>query len=257
MTEALAAHAVGSRCRRCGICCRKGGPGLHLEDKGLVETGRIPLEQLYTIRAGETVYDNVRERLHRTSRDIIKIKSRPGRPECVWLNPAGNGCDHYDDRPLECRVLNCRDTHEIESVYCRKRLVRKDLVGEVQGLWDLIRDHQDRCDPRQVELRTRAVDPSLKVSPEFHIDPSGLHSRSDSTYGGSEATAELNRILQYDLHLREVLTEQGGVHPDRVDFLLGRPLYKMLRPLGIDIRLKKDGRLVWMTTDRKGGEPPC
>ncbi len=257
MAEALTAHAAGARCRRCGICCRKGGPGLHLEDRALVETGRIPLEQLYTIRAGETVYDNVQEKLHRTSRDIIKIKSRPDRSECVWMNPAGNGCDHYDDRPLECRVLDCRDTHEIEAVYARKRLVRENLVGEIQGLWNLIRDHQDRCDPRQVELRIRAVDRSLPSSPKSNRnDPSGLHSRSDSSFGDSESMAELNLILQYDLHLREVLTEDGRVHPDRLEFLLGRPLYKILRPSGIDIRLK-NGRLFWMTTSRKGEEPPC
>ncbi|MFW6372722.1 MAG: YkgJ family cysteine cluster protein [Thermodesulfobacteriota bacterium] len=256
MAEAMTAHVAGSRCRRCGICCRKGGPGLHLEDRVLVETGRIPLEQLYTIRAGETVYDNVREKFHRTSHDIIKIKSRPSRFECIWLNPAGNGCDHYDDRPLECRVLNCRDTHEIEAVYARKRLVREDLVGEVQGLWSLIRDHQDRCDPRQVELRIRAVDPSLQSSLKSHHDPSGLHSRPDSFFGDSESMAELNLILQYDLHLREVLTEDGRMHSNGLEFLLGRPLYKILRPLGIDIRLK-NGRLVWMTTSRKGEEPPC
>ena len=257
MAEALTARAAGHRGRRCGICCRKGGPGLHLEDRELVATGRICLDQLYTIRAGETVYDNVQEKLHRTSHDIIKIKSRPGRAECVWLNPAGNGCDHYDDRPLECRVLNCRDTDEIELVYSRKRLVRKDLVGEVQGLWNLICDHQDRCDPRQVELRMRAVDPSLPSSSKSHNDPSGLHSRFDSSFGDSEATAELNKILQYDLHLREVLTEDGRMHPDRLEFLLGRPLYTIFRPSGIDIRPGKDGRLVWLTTGRKGGEPPC
>ena len=48
-----------SECVRCGTCCGKGGPAFHHEDKMLIEQGIILSKHLYTIRAGEPVYDNV------------------------------------------------------------------------------------------------------------------------------------------------------------------------------------------------------
>lgn len=238
--------ASASECRRCGICCRKGGPSLHREDNFLIEEGRISLEHLYVIREGEPVYDNVRERRHRAARDIIKIKDREDPGGCVFLDGPGTGCTRYEDRPLECRVLKCWDTREIEAVYSRGRLVRRDLVGGVKGLWDLIRDHQERCDPRKIE--------SLALQ-ACRSDPKARNGSSESipeTFPGisndSEAVAELNRILQYDLHLREIIAEDGGIHPDRIEFLLGRPLWRILRPLGVDIR-REGERFVWMKTE--------
>ncbi len=52
----------------------------------------------------------------------------------------------YNDRPLECRALKCWDTRELEQIYAAKRLTRRDLISNVKGLWDLIEDHQVRCD---------------------------------------------------------------------------------------------------------------
>ena len=237
---------TGSPCRRCGICCRKGGPGLHHADRFLVEEGRIPLERLFTIRAGETVYDNVQDRHHRTDRDIIKIKDKPEGGGCTFLNGKGNGCDHYEDRPLECRLLNCRDTRKIEAVYSRRRLVRRDLLGNIQGLWELVADHQDRCDPRKVLRLLRVGDPQ---GPSF----SGPLDSGNRT---SRTVAELNAVLQYDLNLREVLAEKGIIHREGIDFLLGRPLWRVLRPFGIHIQ-RKGERLIWLKSDPKAEKTTC
>ncbi len=51
---------ASNTCLRCGTCCEKGGPGLHQEDRMLIEKGQIPAKYLYAIRKGERVYDNVK-----------------------------------------------------------------------------------------------------------------------------------------------------------------------------------------------------
>ena len=38
-------------CRRCGTCCEKGGPGLHVADMGLLE--HIPMKDVVCLRRGE------------------------------------------------------------------------------------------------------------------------------------------------------------------------------------------------------------
>jgi hypothetical protein len=37
-------HPTDTACRRCGTCCRKGGPALHREDRHLVVDGLIPAD---------------------------------------------------------------------------------------------------------------------------------------------------------------------------------------------------------------------
>ena len=49
-----------SECKRCGTCCKKGGPCFHVEDKMLIEKGVILIKYLYTIRKGEPAYDKIR-----------------------------------------------------------------------------------------------------------------------------------------------------------------------------------------------------
>ncbi len=41
-------------CVQCGECCRMGSPTLHLEDIPLLQSGKIPWDQLITLRKGGT-----------------------------------------------------------------------------------------------------------------------------------------------------------------------------------------------------------
>ena len=74
MKPILGAH----RCSKCGTCCRKGGPSLHVEDGFLVTQGLIHTRHLYTIRRGELAHDPVRGGLVRVDTDIIKSKAAVG-----------------------------------------------------------------------------------------------------------------------------------------------------------------------------------
>ncbi len=210
-----------SACRRCGTCCRKGGPALHRADLVILEKGVIRLARLATIREGEPAWDNVAGSVMPAVTDILKIKPRPGGRACVFYDEKAAACSVYAHRPVECRALDCRDTRAIEAIYRKDRLTRQDLLQGESGLWELVADHQRRCSyglvlPLAAEVRRKSR-------------------------GG--ALDELLYLVRYDLHLRGLLVEKGATDPDMTDFLFGTALITVLRGLGVRIR-QEQGRLV-------------
>jgi len=193
-----------TQCQRCGTCCRKGGPALHLEDQALVESGIIPLQQLFTIRQGEPAYDNVSGVIAPAATDIIMIKGNSkGRSICCFYDTASKGCSIYGVRPAECRALKCWNTQEIERLYNCRRLTRRHLISKVEGLWDLVKDHQARCDYSHVaELaaQLKQVQPP-PASQKLLLD-----------------------LIHYDESLRQVTCERAKLDPEMLPFLFGRAL---------------------------------
>jgi Fe-S-cluster containining protein len=208
-------------CRRCGACCIKGGPSMHIEDKNLIESGRIGLKYLYTIRQGELAHDNVRGRLAPVSSDIIKIKGQKKKWTCVFFDTADNACLIYDSRPLECRALNCRNTQEIEQRYCENRLTREELIRNVAGLWDIVQDHHARCNYDDLHHLIRLT------SDEHHR---------------RRAQDEILDMVRYDADIRSLVVSKGKMDTEITDFLFGRPLSETLRPY-VSGRLFSDSRL--------------
>lgn len=180
----------------------------------LVEKGVIPSKYLYTIRKGELAHDNVKGCLMPVDSDIIKIKGKEDSWTCIFFDESAKGCTIYDHRPLECRALKCWDTHELEQIYAKTRLTRKDLIAEVKGLWDLIKDHQRRCDFTKIQ---RLIE-----------DPSGAKR--------NQARRKLLEIVRYDAEIRKLVVSRGGLDADLLDFLFGRPLTKILGNYGVKVR---------------------
>lgn len=203
-----------SECTRCGTCCEKGGPCFHQEDRTLIEKGVIPSKYLYTIRKGELALDNVKGSLQPVDSDIIKIKGKAGSWTCIFFDETKNNCTIYDNRPLECRALKCWDTSELERIYTKKRLTRKDLISEVKGLWGLVKDHHARCNYKKIQ--------------RLIADLSG----GKRTY----ARRKLLEIIRYDAEIRKLVVSSGGLDAEMLDFLFGRPLTKTLGNYGLDIR---------------------
>ncbi|MGD8345043.1 MAG: YkgJ family cysteine cluster protein [Desulfobacterales bacterium] len=204
-------ETADSTCRRCGTCCLKGGPSFHLSDKALIESGEIPSKYLYTIRKGEMAYDNVRQCLEPVGSDIIKIKGKGNSWTCLFFDEAQAACTIYENRPIECRALKCWDTAELEALYAQKRLKREDLLAGIEGLWDLIKDHQQRCNYDTILALIKAI--------------------------GSEkpgnARQKLAERIQFDNEIRKLVVSQGGLDADMLDFLFGRPLNQTLKHFGL------------------------
>ncbi len=198
-----------NQCQRCGTCCRKGGPSLHLEDQALVESGKIPLKHLFTIRQGEPAFDNVAGVIAPAVTDIIKLKGlSEGSDVCSFYDAGPKGCHIYADRPAECRALKCWDTQEIESLYNRRRLTRRHLLSRVEGLWEMVQDHQERCDYGYVaELATDMKRMSAEAEPQ----------------------KKLLELIRYDESLRQITCQKAGLDPEMLPFLFGRPLSFTIR----------------------------
>lgn len=194
-------------CRRCGACCRKGGPALHREDRSLVETGAIPLVGLFTIRRGEPVEDPIAGRRIEAPAEIIKIKGCDGTWSCRYWDGRRRRCRIYADRPLECRLLECWNTAPFERAYAQGRLTRRELLSGIAGLWDLVAEHERRCG----------------IAAAMRLLAAGAP-------GGPEGR-ELARRVAYDRELRRLAVARGGIAPETTDFLFGRPLEKLLAPL--------------------------
>lgn len=196
-------------CRRCGTCCLKGGPALHIEDRELVETGKIALKDLFTIRKGEPAYDNVAGVIQFADSDIIKIAARPGGGQaCLFFSENPPACGIYDHRPVECRTLKCWDPGPMMALYHRRRLTREHLLSKIAGLWDLVQDHQGRCSYGRIETLVE----SLKRA-----------------YGDDDAQKELSEMIRYDSSLREATIERTGYDARMLTFLFGRPLVETIR----------------------------
>jgi len=207
-----------SECQCCGTCCKKGGPSFHHEDRRLIEQGSIPLKYLYTIRKGELARDNVRDRLLPVDSDIIKIRGRNASWTCAFLDEQTCRCTIYEDRPIECRVLKCWDTRDIERIYAQNRLTREDLLSGVAGLWEVIEEHASLCDYEKIGQLAALLDGD-----------------------GRETALEGIRVaFAYDASLRSLSVQEGRVRADMTDFLFGRPLTETIRMFGLKVAESQD-----------------
>jgi len=190
-----------TECIRCGTCCKKGGPCFHLADKHLIDKGIILSKYLFTIRKGELAYDNVRDELIPLTSELIKIKGKNGSGACIFFNESENKCDIYPNRPVECKALQCWDTREIEKIYLKNRLTRKDLLFDIEGLWKLVKDHQSRCAYEKIKKMFQQQDNNKNVMQK-----------------------EILEMIRYDTQIRHLVVKKGGMDSEILDFLFGRPL---------------------------------
>lgn len=208
-------------CAQCGTCCKKGGPALHHKDFPLVEKGLIPLSHLYTLRPGELARDNVREIVIPVPADIIKIKKKNNSSACIYLEDVKKNCTIYNHRPAECSTLQCWDTRAIEALYAKDRLDRKTILQNKPEFWDLVQDHQQRCDYGRLKQLIDQLD----------------------TVHHEEALKTLSEIILYDRNIRALLVEKTNLDSEICDFLFGRPLTITLTGYGIRFKETESGKL--------------
>jgi hypothetical protein len=174
-----------------------------------------------TICPGEPVHDNVHGRIRHTASDLVKIQPRSGSSACRYYNALQRRCTIYERRPIQCRVLKCWDTKAIEALYDRDPLTRKDLLGEIPGLWDLVATHMRRCDHQE----------NARRAGQIHA----------GTEGWQRAEAALLESMRFDQSLRDLIQAQGRPDPALLFFLLGRPLIQRLIPLRLKLERQVDG----------------
>ena len=109
--------------------------------------------------------------------------------------------------------MKCWNTRDIEAVYEKDRLTRRDILAGVAGLWGLITDHEKQC----------AHDAINRAIQDLH----GAFSK--------QAQEVIAGAVRYDRAIRQLVLENGNIAPDMIDFLFGRPLTVTLKSYGIDM----------------------
>lgn len=206
-------------CRRCGACCEQGGPALHVEDRQLVESGALRLRDLVAIRSGEPAYDQRQGRVVPSGAEFLKLVGSNGSWSCRFFNMT-RGCGIYGQRPLECRLLFCRDTAPLEAVMGRELLSRRDLLAEGDPLLEWL---------EKLELEVGY--------PEVMEILAGLGQQSSA----GEALARLTGLVRTDLALREAFLRSSPKRRHDELFLLGRPLFLTISPYGCRLVEGQDG----------------
>jgi Fe-S-cluster containining protein len=180
-----------------------------MEDREKVDSGKIPLKSLFTIRQGEPAFDNLKGRVAPALSDILKIKGAAENDgTCQFLDQDQVACSIYDDRPMECRVLTCWDTSAIGAIYDKARLTRSHLLSRLPGLIDLVAEHQRRCDYGNIGQLAARIRNGEEVP---------------------QAVEALLELMRYDQSLRKVTVERTRLDPEMLEFLFGRPLYHTIR----------------------------
>lgn len=211
-----------SLCRRCGLCCLKGGPVLHLEDLPLIGRGVLAPAALVTLRAGELARDPVRDTLAPLSGEVIKIAGRAvekGGWACALFNAGDNSCSVHADRPAQCRALFCDAPEALVAMYERDRLRRADVLALFHPDGPALAEaHESVCSlPQLVPIARCAAD-----------DPT--------------AAETLLETLRFDKAFRELAVERAGLTPEVLQLFFGRPLTSLLPDFGLG--LEPPGRLV-------------
>lgn len=202
-------------CIRCGECCLHSTPSLQREDIPLVLEGRIRKKDLFTIRRGETLWDNVSEEVRPAADEVIKVRDTDG--GCVFYDDSRKACRIYDHRPAQCVALECWDSSGFMAIYAGPKAGREDFI-EDGVLLGLIREHQKRCAYEKLGSLVQQIESK-----------------------GEAAVEQIMEVLKFDHHLRPLVCDRMGINPDETDFLFGRPLIKTIPQFGLRVIRQSDG----------------
>lgn len=217
-------------CRRCGDCCRQGGPALHGPDLALIRSGALALDDLVTVRRGELAIAPLAAGPKPVHHEFLKMRGRDGSWCCAFYDDKAKGCLRYDRRPMACGLLDCADTGPLLALVGRDLLTRFECLVVDDPLLPLMRSHEQRC-----------------PCPDLHTVAQHLQQAE----ARPRLIAELERALAADLAFREQVQSNLGLTVHRELFAFGRPLFHLLLPLGLQPVPAPTGlRLRYLPADR-------
>ena len=205
-------------CERCGECCVNGSPTLHLSDFKLFEEKIVTLNNVYTLRKGELVYDNVGEELDYLKDEMIKVKELPGSKTCIFYDSDDRGCSIYSTRPLQCVKFECWNPKKFFSSINEEKLSREDLFHQSPTLKKIITTYEEKCSYE-------------KLGELFE----------ETQKGNRDAADEILEILQYDTAIRPFIGEKLTIPGKSIDLVLGRPLVSTIKMFGYKVVGDEEG----------------
>ena len=213
------------QCTRCGECCLRSSPTLQMQDLDLVKRGIIKKRDLYTIRKGELVNDNINEGLTITPRELIKIReqAKGEKGGCIYYDEVEKACTIYEQRPVQCVAMKCWDEKDFLRVYESPKPRRVDIVRD-KILLRLIEEHEMKCSYSIIETYVRQID-----------------------FTGEKVLEKILELLRFDYHLRPFMSEKLGLDPGETDLFFGRPLIHTIRMFGLKVTREPEGSFLLTT----------
>ncbi len=205
-------------CKRCGICCEKGGPALHSQDLPLIEKGLLALEDLITIRKGELIHDPVTNTIKPVETEFLKVKGTKGSWVCTFYDKNGTGCTRYDHRPLSCGVLKCWDTEESLKLTGTDLVSRLDVVKENSPMRERLIAHEMLFPIPDLKVISRAIPRPTK-----------------------KTVKKLEQMCNKDIAHRIKSVDELRLSIAQEMFYFGRPIFQLLSPLGFTIKDAGEG----------------
>ncbi len=217
-------------CEMCGECCMNGSPTLHLSDFKLFEDNVLTMNDVYTLRNGELVYDNVGEEIDHLKNEMIKIKEAPGSKTCIFYEPESRNCGIYDKRPLQCVYFECWNPKKFFETMNEEKLKRDDLFYRLPAIKEIINAHEDKCSHKKISDLFKKVE------------------------DGDEAAAdEILEILQYDTEIRPLISKNMNIPEESMDLILGRSLVSTMFTFGYKVEIDDKGNH-FLTLDKPSKE---
>ncbi len=171
----------------------------------LVVKGILNPWDLVTYRKGEVALNPATGELMSLEAEMIKIRGRNSRADCMFLEETDNSCRIYKHRPLECSVLKCWNTAEIKRLFLRDMLERSDLIPVGSSLSEIIAGYE-KAFPVGMLLEISAATVSDKEDGTLHID----------------------RLEAADRKFRQEAAGLLNLRQDSLDFFFGRPVRVLL-----------------------------
>lgn len=221
-TIPVAGSTGQNRCRKCGECCRRGGPALHSQDLHLIRQGKIALSSLITIRKGELVDNPLSGDVRPASVELVKILGTGNRWRCCYYDDE-DGCTIYAFRPVGCSLLKCWDTRKILDIVEKDTLSRLDILNDNDPLAAQIKEHEQLCPCSDLE--------------RIRSNPEGFTTAQRD---------ELELRVRRDLEFRSKVVKDFNLSLGEELFYFGRPLFQLLQPLGVKMIESAEGvTLIW------------
>ena len=192
-------------------------PTLQMEDIPLVRDGFVGKGDLYTVRVGEPVHNNIENTLTITDEEIVKVKEKKEGRGCIFYDEGAKACGIYKHRPVQCSAFTCWDSTEFMRVYKRPRANRKAIIYD-KVLVALMDEHEKKCSYSRLDKCSKQIEKE-----------------------GESAVEKILEILKFDYHIRSFTSKKLGIDSNEMNFLFGRALTETITMFGLQVIRESDG----------------
>lgn len=127
---------------------------------------------------------------------MIKVKGKDSSWMCKFYGDQKIGCLIYENRPIECRVLECWNTEAVERLFLAKLLTRRDIFPAGGAVTELIHSYEN-------------------AFPIYRIK--GL-------FSDGKKRMEAARLMEQDAFFRQKASKALSMGKDSLDFVFGSPV---------------------------------